>query len=164
MAVSCVTFRILAVSLFALLVALPGCVTASPKPAIRPLAGAHGWPLDAPEIKHLSSFGEARGNKRRHKGVDLGVRKGTAVLAAADGQVRFAGRVGEYGRCIILRHPGASETLYAHLRKIVVREGKAVSTGQVIGYSGASGNATAPHLHYEVHKNGQPVDPESNRP
>jgi len=148
----------------AIILIFSGCATPQAKPSIRPLAGAHHWPLDAPSIKTLSRFGEPRGHKKRHQGVDLAVDKGTPVLAAADGRVTLSGRVREYGRCIILRHSGATETLYAHLRKSKVHEGENVAAGQIIGYSGASGNATAPHLHYEVRKDGRPVDPEQNMP
>jgi hypothetical protein len=84
---------------------------------------------------------------------------GTPVLAAFDGIVKFANRVAGYGNEIALTHGAGSESRYAHLDRFAVREGEQVTKGQVIGYSGQSGVATGPHLHYEVLVNGKKVDP-----
>ena len=94
--------------------------------------------------------------KRPHRGVDYAAPKGTAVKAAGDGRVIFRGRNGGYGNCVIIQHGGNVTTLYAHLSKFAknARKGARVSQGQVIGYVGATGLATASHLHYEYRLNG----------
>lgn len=97
---------------------------------------------------------------RAHKGVDYAAAAGTPIKAAGDGVVEFVGVQGGYGRVIILKHGRQHTTLYAHLSRYRegLRAGSRVQQGQVIGYVGASGLATAPHLHFEfrvagVHKN-----------
>lgn len=97
---------------------------------------------------------------RAHKGVDYGAPTGTRVKATGDGIVEFAGRQGGYGNLIIIRHQGKYTTHYAHLSGFAagIRKGARVSQGDVIGFVGATGWATGPHLHYEfrindVHQN-----------
>jgi murein DD-endopeptidase MepM/ murein hydrolase activator NlpD len=94
--------------------------------------------------------------KRPHKGVDYAAPKGTPVKAAGDGRVIFRGRNGGYGNCVILQHGGNVTTLYGHLSAFAksAKKGSRVSQGQVIGFVGATGLATAPHLHYEYRLNG----------
>lgn len=96
-----------------------------------------------------------------HAGVDYGAKRGTPVLATADGVIQYAGKKGGYGNAVILRHGGTYTTLYAHMSKIGkgVRTGKSVSQGQVIGYVGHTGWATGDHLHYEFRVNGKHKDP-----
>jgi murein DD-endopeptidase MepM/ murein hydrolase activator NlpD len=94
-----------------------------------------------------------------HKGVDIAARWGSPIVAAADGRVESAGWSGGYGRRVMIAHPGGVETLYGHMSRIAAAPGAAVRRGQVIGYVGASGLATGPHLHYEVHLNGRLVNP-----
>ena len=96
---------------------------------------------------------------RMHDGVDLAAAWGTPIVAAADGRVMSAGWRGGYGRAVEIAHAGAIETLYGHMSRIAAQPGEAVRQGQVIGYVGASGLATGPHLHYEVHKDGRLVNP-----
>lgn len=98
---------------------------------------------------------------RAHKGVDYAAARGTPVKATADGRIEYAGNKGGYGRVVILRHGNQQSTLYAHLDRFAknVRNGGRVSQGQVIGYVGASGLASGPHLHYEFRINGAHVDP-----
>jgi murein DD-endopeptidase MepM/ murein hydrolase activator NlpD len=96
---------------------------------------------------------------RMHDGVDLAAAWGTPILAAADGRVASAGWRGGYGRAVEIVHAGGIETLYGHMSRIAAQPGEAVRQGQVIGYVGASGLATGPHLHYEVHKDGRLVNP-----
>jgi murein DD-endopeptidase MepM/ murein hydrolase activator NlpD len=88
---------------------------------------------------------------RAHKGVDYGAPAGTRVRATADGTVEFAGNRGGYGNAIVLRHHAGITTLYGHLRGFAagVRKGRRIAQGEVIGYVGATGWATGPHLHYE---------------
>lgn len=94
-----------------------------------------------------------------HTGLDISVPVGTAVVAAADGKVTFAGFVGDYGYNVQIQHTGGLLTLYGHLSRPLVRVGQQVSQGQVIALSGNSGISTGPHLHYEIRLNGTPVDP-----
>lgn len=93
---------------------------------------------------------------RAHRGVDYAAPNGTPIKAAGDGKVIFAGRKSGYGNCVILQHGGNITTLYAHMSKFSKygRVGTRVSQGQVVGYVGATGLATAPHLHYEYRVNG----------
>jgi murein DD-endopeptidase MepM/ murein hydrolase activator NlpD len=76
-----------------------------------------------------------------------------------EGRVRFAGTMSGYGRVIWLDHSRGVMTVYAHLSRIVVEEGQKVDGNQVIGLSGQSGNASGPHLHFEVWRHGREVDP-----
>lgn len=98
---------------------------------------------------------------RPHRGVDYGAAVGTPVQVTGDGRVAFAGRQGGYGNVIIVDHGRGNRTLYAHLSRFAARlaRGQAVTQGQVIGYVGATGWATGPHLHYEFQVNGQHKDP-----
>jgi murein DD-endopeptidase MepM/ murein hydrolase activator NlpD len=99
------------------------------------------------------------GDRRLHTGIDLRAASGTPIKAAAPGEVVFAGWRGGYGNCTIIDHGGGVATLYAHQSALKVAQGDEVSRGQVIGAAGATGNATGPHLHFEVRVNGVPVDP-----
>ncbi len=96
-----------------------------------------------------------------HKGLDIRAPMGAPVKATAKGNVHFAGVKGGYGNCIILKHGNGFETLYGHLSKIWVKAGQKIEIGQQIGNVGSTGRSTGPHLHYEVHKNGQRINPES---
>lgn len=96
---------------------------------------------------------------RPHRGVDFAAGWGTPVRAAADGQVVTAGWRGGYGRQVRLDHGQALATSYSHLSAMVVAPGSRVTRGQVIGYVGASGLATGPHLHFEMTRAGRHVDP-----
>ena len=98
---------------------------------------------------------------RAHKGTDYAAPTGTPVRATSDGSVTRASRNGSYGNIVILAHADGLETRYAHLSKFAegIRPGAVVNQGDVIGYVGATGSATGPHLHYEVLKNGVARDP-----
>jgi murein DD-endopeptidase MepM/ murein hydrolase activator NlpD len=110
-----------------------------------------------------SGFGERfhpiLGYQRFHAGLDLAATFGSPIAAAADGRVVSAGWHGGYGRLVAVMHGGGIETLYGHMSQIAARPGELVRQGQVIGYVGSSGLSTGPHLHYEVLKNGRPVNP-----
>jgi murein DD-endopeptidase MepM/ murein hydrolase activator NlpD len=112
------------------------------------------WPVDAP----LSSpFGVRDG--RPHLGIDLAVPEGTPVHAACDGVVAYAGaKLRGYGNLVILAH-GLLATVYAHNSALLVREGEKVLRGSLIARSGATGHVTAPHLHFEVRRDGKATDP-----
>lgn len=94
-----------------------------------------------------------------HKGIDVAVAYGTDVKAAAAGTVIFSGKKGGYGNCVIISHGNGLATLYGHLSELLVKANDEVKVGQTIAKSGNSGRSTGPHLHYEVHKNNQPVNP-----
>ena len=95
-----------------------------------------------------------------HRGVDIAAPAGTPIRATAGGTVKFVGVKPGYGNVVIIDHgDGKYETVYAHNSQNIVNVGDRVQPGQVIGYVGSTGKATGPHLHYEVRKNGEPVDP-----
>src|SRR4051812_11809649 len=124
-------------------------------------------PVDAARI--TSGFGmrfhPILGYSRMHRGVDFGAPTGTAVYAAGDGVVSFAGRSSGYGNYIEISHNQQYATAYGHLNAFArgLHEGARVRQGEVIGYVGMSGMATGPHLHYEVHLSGEQIDPLSVR-
>ena len=94
-----------------------------------------------------------------HRGVDLNVPAGTQVQAIKKGRVEFAGEMRGYGLVVILRHNATLRSTYAHLSRISVKTGDRVDARQVIGLSGATGNATGPHLHFEIERWGRQEDP-----
>jgi murein DD-endopeptidase MepM/ murein hydrolase activator NlpD len=94
-----------------------------------------------------------------HKGIDIGAGYGTAVGAAASGQVVLATSGGGYGNYVIVRHGNGLETLYAHLSAIYVGLGQYVGQGEAIGAVGCTGRCSGNHLHFEVYVGGVPVDP-----
>lgn len=100
-------------------------------------------------------------NVETHKGLDIAGPFGSPVKAMAIGTVEFAGVRGGFGNCIMVKHANGFETLYGHLSKILVGIGQKVDIGQVIGNVGSTGRSTGPHLHYEIHKNGQKINPQS---
>lgn len=112
-----------------------------------------------------SGFGSRRhpllGYVRAHTGVDWSAPRGTPIMAAGDGEVTYADWKSGYGNYIEIRHTNGYETAYAHQTGFAkgVKQGVRVRQGQVIGYVGSTGLSTGPHLHYEVHVNGNPVDP-----
>lgn len=99
--------------------------------------------------------------RRMHNGVDYAAPRGTPIYAAGDGVVKQAGWKAGYGRWVSIRHKNGYETGYAHQSRIAkgIRPGVRVEQGQIIGYVGSTGFSTGPHLHYEVHVNGRPVNP-----
>jgi murein DD-endopeptidase MepM/ murein hydrolase activator NlpD len=96
---------------------------------------------------------------RMHRGVDFRASYGTPIVAVTDGRVELAGWHGGHGNTVALHHGGGMETLYGHMSRIAVRVGENVRRGAVIGYVGSTGLSTGPHLHFEVHRNGVPVNP-----
>lgn len=98
---------------------------------------------------------------RAHRGTDYAAPTGTPVRATADGTVTWAARNGSYGKLIVIEHHGSFETKYAHLNDYAdgIKKGTRVRQGQIIGYVGATGGATGPHLHYEFLVGGVHKDP-----
>lgn len=99
------------------------------------------------------------GYTRMHKGLDFKAGYGTPILAVQTGWVGAAGWAGGYGRQVRLTHGAGIETTYSHMSSIVAQPGELVHQGQIIGYVGATGLATGPHLHYELHQYGVAIDP-----
>ncbi len=120
-------------------------------------------PVDTKNMYVTSTFGAKR-RGRFHKGIDFVTAKGTPVRATATGKVAFAGREGDYGNVMVVDHENGMSTYYAHLDKEFAKEGQEVKRGEIIGAVGSTGNASTPHVHYEVRKNGQPVNPQGYLP
>ena len=97
--------------------------------------------------------------EKQHNGVDMDCPMGTPVLAASEGKVVQAETISNYGTVVKIQHPYRTQTLYAHLSKVVVKKGQTVKRGAIIAYSGKSGSSSGPHLHYEVIVKGERVDP-----
>lgn len=122
-------------------------------------------PLGYPRISSFTSFFGYRsdpfdsGSAEFHPGIDFKGQKGDGVKCTATGTVVFAGWYGGYGKCIRIQHIGGLETLYGHLSRIDVKVGQKVEVGDHIGAVGSTGHSTGTHLHYEVRKNGKPVNP-----
>jgi murein DD-endopeptidase MepM/ murein hydrolase activator NlpD len=104
-----------------------------------------------------SSFGWRWG--RMHEGIDIAVPNGTPVVASASGTVIVAGWMGGYGNLVVVDHGNGIATAYGHNTSIAAGVGQQVAQGQLIAYSGNTGNSTGPHIHFEVRINGSPVDP-----
>lgn len=117
----------------------------------------------APGLSISSTFGVRRdpilGTLALHSGMDFRAPMGTDARATAGGKVIKAGWNGGYGRMVEIDHGGGLTTRYAHLSKILVKEGQTIRRGDVVGKTGSSGRSTGPHLHYEVRRNGDAVDP-----
>ncbi len=122
-------------------------------PAIRP---ATGWTTSRFGYR-ISPF---TGRREFHKGFDIANRKGTPIIATANGTVTFTGKKGSYGNIVVIDHGHGMVTRYGHNDKILVKRGDKVKRGDTIALVGNTGRSTGPHVHYEVHLNGIPVNPE----
>ncbi len=101
-----------------------------------------------------------RGTRSTHTGVDFGAGYGDSVLASRAGDVAFAGWYNNvYGNVVILNHGGGYQTFYAHMSRVAVSKGQVVDQGQRVGYVGSTGLSTGAHLHFEVRKNGESLNP-----
>jgi len=97
---------------------------------------------------------------KMHAGLDFAAPQGTPIYATANGTVSLAGNAGNgYGNHVIINHGYGYETLYGHMVRVKARVGQQVKRGEVIGWVGSTGKSTGPHCHYEVHKNGNKIDP-----
>ena len=109
-----------------------------------------------------SSFGKRKhpilGFNKQHNGTDFAAPKGTPIMASGNGKVIRARWCGGGGNCVKIRHNSSYSTVYAHLSKFATREGRRVKQGEIIGFVGSTGMSTGPHLHYEVHYNGKPIN------
>jgi murein DD-endopeptidase MepM/ murein hydrolase activator NlpD len=127
------------------------------RPAIQPIG-----------MKDLVRFGSSFGTRmhpilkviRPHEGIDLTALRGTNIYATADGEVLQAGyRAGGFGKKVLIDHGHGYRTVYGHCDEVLVEPGQQVKRGEVIARVGSTGLSKSPHLHYEVHVNGRPVDP-----
>jgi len=120
-------------------------------------------PVEFTRISSLFTAGRMHpilGTMRAHRGVDYAAPSGTPIHAAGDGKITFRGWQNGYGNVVILQHGGHYSTLYGHMSRFAsIRDGQRVSQGQTIGYVGATGMATGPHLHYEFRIDGTHRDP-----
>lgn len=126
-------------------------------PAIQPVSNT--------DLKRLASgFGyridPIYKTPRFHSGLDFAAPQGTPIYATANGVIKIAGNSGNgYGNYVVINHGYGYETLYGHMFKVKAKPGQKVKRGEIIGYVGNTGKSTGPHCHYEVHKNGQRIDP-----
>lgn len=120
------------------------------------------WPLD--EAGYVTRGQAAPGTSSNtggeaHPGLDIAIPIGSPVRAAGGGTVLEAGSEVEYGTYVLVQHPEGYQSLYGHLSRLTVRAGSPVKAGDVLGLSGNSGRSSAPHLHFEVRREGRPIDP-----
>jgi murein DD-endopeptidase MepM/ murein hydrolase activator NlpD len=122
-------------------------------PAIRP---THGWTT--------SRFGYRTspftGRREFHKGFDIANREGTPIVATADGRITYSGPKGLLGNVVIIDHGHGMVTRYGHCMKVLKKRGESVKRGDTVALMGNTGRSTGPHVHYEIHLNGLPVNPE----
>jgi murein DD-endopeptidase MepM/ murein hydrolase activator NlpD len=130
---------------------------------------SHGPDTQAPAATNLapevsSNYGRRTdpidGSAKFHTGIDVAAQEGSPVLAAASGVVRRAGLRGGYGKAVEIDNGGGTSTLYGHASALAVKEGDNVEAGQPIAFVGHTGRATGAHLHFEVRKDGKPIDPQ----
>ena len=124
--------------------------------------GGYAWPCSS--IRWITSKFGGRNSpggigSTNHKGVDIGTPMNTPILAAKSGTVTWASWNGGYGHCVIIYHGQGNSTLYGHLNSYSCKVGDTVSQGDLIAYSGTSGNSTGPHLHFGIKENDTWVDP-----
>ncbi|VBB05894.1 peptidase m23 [Lucifera butyrica] len=156
---------------------LPNCLRAQSANAVTAVEVKHNQPLENKQVEGLantpsiwpvsgaltSGFGWRNSpwedGSEFHPGIDIAVNMGTPVVATADGKVIKSGWSGGYGNIVEIDHGNGIETIYGHNSQIAVSVGQNVKKGQIISYSGSTGNSTGPHVHYEVRINGTAVDP-----
>ncbi len=119
-------------------------------PVSGPITSPFGWRMH-PVYHHMIL----------HRGIDIGVPTGTPVVAAGGGTIILASYQGDCGNMIAIDHHGGLSTIYCHLSQMFVSVGQEIQRGQAIGAAGATGDATGPHVHFQVMRNGNPVDPMS---
>jgi murein DD-endopeptidase MepM/ murein hydrolase activator NlpD len=118
------------------------------------------WPLDERGVVTRGQVTEGSGAEP-HPGIDIAIPMGTPIRAAGGGTISDTGFDAEYGLFVLIAHPDGYQTRYGHASRILVSNGDEVSAGQVIALSGSTGRSTAPHLHFEIRRNGKSIDPRS---
>jgi murein DD-endopeptidase MepM/ murein hydrolase activator NlpD len=119
--------------------------------------GKFVWPLE--NVKITSNYGRRGIRRKMHEGLDLKASRGTPIYSSAGGKVIFSGRLGGYGKTVIIAHSGGYRTVYAHNSRNVVRKGQRVDQGEKIAHVGSTGRSTGPHLHFEIRKGEKPLNP-----
>jgi murein DD-endopeptidase MepM/ murein hydrolase activator NlpD len=120
-------------------------------------SGEFLWPVPASNTIS-SGFGHRWG--RAHEGIDISARVGSHIVAAAEGVVVYSGsEIGGYGNITVIAHKNGFFSVYAHAKSNFTRQGQRVYRGQVISQIGMTGRTTGPHLHFEIRKNGEAIDP-----
>jgi murein DD-endopeptidase MepM/ murein hydrolase activator NlpD len=114
------------------------------------------WPVKNPRVMNFYGW---RGRKRMHDGIDIAAKLNDPIYSSESGRVVHAGWIRGYGRTVILSHGGEWYTLYAHLSKITAKAGIWIGRGMQVGLAGRSGHATGVHLHFEIRKYADPLDP-----
>lgn len=149
-----------AIACFALSADVRACATTDAGPTAKAPSLIHPAPG-----KIFETFGPRfhplLNGRRQHNGFDYLANTGDPIHAAASGEVTFAGDLGAHGRAIEIKHDAGWATFYAHLSRPAVRTGDCVKAGDVIGASGNTGLSTGPHLHFEIRRDGNPIDPET---
>ncbi|APG43340.1 M23 family metallopeptidase [Syntrophotalea acetylenica] len=123
------------------------------RPAGKPVKG---WITSGFGLRR-SPFG---GGRRMHCGLDIAARIGTPITAPADGVIKRVATAPDYGKMVVIDHGYGYQTVYGHTSKVFVKAGQRVRRGDIIAAVGNTGRSTGPHLHYEVHLNGMPVNPQ----
>lgn len=133
----------------------------SVRPWRDPGSGFYTWPVSPVKVTSLFGrrFHPIHKTYRAHQGLDLQARTGHELWAAADGRVIRASYHGSHGNHVEIKHSNGDVTGYSHMSKIMVKVGATVVKGQRIGLSGMTGGATGPHLHFEIWRDGTPLDP-----
>ena len=121
------------------------------------------WPIDGkPRVASFFGWrkkGERKKGERMHEGLDLGGRHGDKIYTSCDGKVVDVAFVKGYGKTVVVYHGGGWSSLYAHLSKYKVKRGQELKAGDVLGLMGRTGRAQANHLHFEIRKGSDPLDP-----
>ncbi|HWR81803.1 MAG TPA: M23 family metallopeptidase [Candidatus Deferrimicrobium sp.] len=136
----------------------PGLAAALPLTA----GGNTADPVGLPVRGFVSQGFEVKDRARFHPGIDIVCAEGTPVTAPASGVVVMAAFDSTYGEMVVLRHNDSVSTVYGHNRQLLVKEGDVVQAGSRIALSGNTGKSTAPHVHYEIRLNGEPINPLEN--
>ncbi len=126
------------------------------------VGGQMRWPV--PSSRRITAYFGVRqhpvfGYSRMHTGIDIAANQGVNIIAANAGKVKISDWEGGYGKTVLIDHGGGISTLYAHCSSLLVSQGQSVEVGDVIARIGSTGVSTGPHLHFEVRKSGEPVDP-----
>jgi murein DD-endopeptidase MepM/ murein hydrolase activator NlpD len=117
------------------------------------------WPIDSLRFSAVVTRGQFESGPEAHRGIDIAVSEGTPIRAAGGGMVAGAAFDPEYGLFVLIEHPGGYQTMYGHASRLLVEAGQHIEPGEIIALAGSTGRSTAPHLHFELRREGQLIDP-----